>query len=147
LDCRWSEAKPRRPADNIPPGDYILAAASRDRTEPDVALLPIVVDGVDLDNVSLSGSTGGTVSGQVLAEDGSVPTVAPRLRITVLERATGQPDPMVVGAQQNSGQVNEDGSFSVKAVFGRSRLRVTLPDEWALKAVLHNGQEIAEQPD
>jgi hypothetical protein len=130
---------------NIPPGDYILAAASRDRTEPDVALLPIVVDGVDLDNVSLTGSTGGIVSGQVLSEDGSVPKVAPRLRITVAERATGQPDPMVASAAVNSGQVNEDGSFSVKAVFGRSRLRVTLPDEWAVKAVLHDGQDIAEQ--
>lgn len=130
---------------NIPPGEYILGATTPNRSEPDVALLPIVVDSMDIDNVSLTGSMGGTVTGQVLGEDGSVPSI-PRLRVTVLESATGQSDPMIVGAQRNLGLVGDDGKFTVNAVFGRSRLRVTLPDDWAVKAVLHDGQDIAEQP-
>lgn len=133
---------------NVSPGEYKLEASSgRDSSEPDVAVQPIVVDGVDIDNVSLTGSAGGTVTGQVLADDGSAPSI-PRLRVTVSERTSGQPDPMVVGAFKNPGVglVNADGTFSINGVFGRSRLRVTLPDDWAVKAVLRDGLDIAEQP-
>jgi carboxypeptidase family protein len=130
---------------NIPPGEYILAAATRDTSDPDVARLPIVVDSMDIADVSLTGSIGGIVTGQVHSEDGSVPSI-PRLRVTILERATGQPDPMIAGAQLSQALIGGDGTFTVKAVFGRSRLRVTLPDDWAVKAVLHDGQDIAEQP-
>jgi hypothetical protein len=107
----------------------------------------LVVDGVDIDNISLAGSAGGSVSGTVLTEDGTAPDI-PRLRIVVSERATGQPDPMVLGAFRNPGfgQVSPDGTFSINGIFGRTRLRVTLPDEWGLKAVLHDGRDIADQP-
>ncbi|MGH9141274.1 MAG: MSCRAMM family protein, partial [Vicinamibacterales bacterium] len=97
---------------NIPPGEYILGAATPDRSEPDVALLPIVVDSIDIDNMSLTGSMGGTVTGQIHGEDGSVPSI-PRLRVTILERATGQPDPMIVGTQRSSGLIGDDGTFTV----------------------------------
>ena len=133
---------------NVPPGEYTLSASTaRDSSEPDVALLPLVVDGVDIDNISLTGSAGGSVSGTVLTEDGTAPDI-PRLRIVVSERATGQPDPMVLGAFRNPGfgQVSPDGTFSINGIFGRTRLRVTLPDEWGLKAVLHDGRDIAEEP-
>jgi hypothetical protein len=97
--------------------------------------------------VSLTGSAGGTVTGQVLEDEGRAPDI-PRLRITVSERVSGQPDPTVLGAFRNPGvgQVNADGTFSINGVFGRARLRVTLPDDWAVKAVLHDGIDIAEQP-
>jgi hypothetical protein len=133
---------------NVPPGEYkIQAAFGRDNPNHDVAVLPIVVDGVDVGNVSLIGSVGGTVTGQVLTEDGTVPAI-PRLRITVTDRTSGQPDPMVVGAFRNPGsaEVGADGTFSISGVFGRSRLRAMLPDEWAVKAVMHDGRDIAELP-
>jgi hypothetical protein len=55
---------------------------------------------------------------------------------------------MVAGAFRNAGsaEVNADGTFSINGVFGRSRLRTTLPDEWAVKAVMHDGRDIAELP-
>jgi protocatechuate 3,4-dioxygenase beta subunit len=134
---------------NVPPGEYTLTASSagRDTPEPDVANLRFVVDGVDIDNISLTGSAGGSVTGRVLTEDGAMPDI-PRLRIIVSEWASGQPDPSVLGAFKNPGigQVGADGAFSIHGVFGRARLRVTLPDEWGLKAVLHEGRDIAEQP-
>jgi protocatechuate 3,4-dioxygenase beta subunit len=133
---------------NVPPGEFTLEAVSRrDSAEPDAALLPVVVDGVDIDNLSLTGSAGGTVIGQVITEDGAAPAL-PRLRISVTERTSGQPDPALLGAFRNPGSadVNADGTFTIKGVFGRSRLRLTLPDGWALKAVLHDGRDIAELP-
>ena len=133
---------------NVPPGEFVLGAASgRDSTEPDVAMLPVVVDGVDIDNLSLTGSAGGTVTGQVLTEEGAAAAI-PRLRITVAERTSGQPDPMVLGAFRNPGfaELKEDGTFSIVGVFGRSRLRITLPEDWAVKAVLHDSRDIAELP-
>ena len=33
------------------------ASSGRDTSEPEVAILPITIDGVDVDNVSLTGST------------------------------------------------------------------------------------------
>jgi hypothetical protein len=133
---------------NIPPGDYVLSAVSgRDTGEPDVARLPVTVDSVDLDNISLNGSAGGTVTGQVATDEGTVPDI-PRLRVTLLEYSTGQPSPTVLGAFRNPGasDVKADGTFSVTGVFGQSRLRVTLPDAWAVKAVLLDGRDVAEQP-
>ena len=133
---------------NVPPGEFTLEAVSRrDSAEPDAALLTVVVDGVDIDNLSLTGSAGGTVVGQVITEDGAAPAL-PRLRISVTERTSGQPDPALLGAFRNPGSadVNADGTFTIKGVFGRSRLRLTLPDGWALKAVLHDGRDIAELP-
>lgn len=133
---------------NVPPGEYkVQASSGRDNPNTDVAVLPIVVDGVDVDNVSLIGSAGGTVAGQVLTEEGAPPAI-PRLRITVTDRTSGQPDPMVLGAFRNPGaaEVGLDGTFTINGVFGRSRLRTTLPDEWAVKAVMHDGRDIAELP-
>jgi hypothetical protein len=134
---------------NVPPGDYVLGASTGNNApEPNVALLPITVDGTDLTNLELVGSGGGSLSGQVLADDGSVPSI-PRLRITVSEYARGQASWVVVGAFRNGGfaEVGSDGTFSMNGVFGRSRLRLRgLPDEWAVKAVLHDGRDIAEAP-
>src|SRR5437867_9849655 len=104
---------------NVAPGEFTLEArAPRDSAEPDVALLPIVVDGVDIDNLSLTGSAGGTVTGQVLTEEGGAPAI-PRLRVSVTERTNGQPDPMLLGTFKDPGSadVNADGTFSIKGVF------------------------------
>ena len=134
---------------NVPPGEYVLGASTgRDVAEPSVALLPIVVDGTDVSNIDLIGSSGATVSGQVLADDGTVVSI-PRLRFAVTQYSRGQASPMVMGSFRNpgSGEVGEDGRFTIDGVYGGSRLRLLgLPDEWAVKAVMHDGRDVAEAP-
>jgi len=134
---------------DVPPGEYVLGSMTgRDSADPEVAMLPLAVDGPDIDNVVLTGSGGGTVSGQLLTEEGTIPAI-PRLRVRVAEFSTGQPSPLVVGAFRNAGgsEVDDAGTFTVNGVFGRSRLRLLgLPDTWAVKAVLHEGRDIAEAP-
>jgi len=132
--------------DSVPPGEYVLAtSAGRDTPEPQVALTDITVDGVDIDNVVLTGSAGGTVAGRVITDEGAVPDL-PRLRVTIMERMSGQPSPFVVGAFSQSGLVDADGSFTVKGVFGRSWLSLSLPDAWMVKSVTRDGRDIIGSP-
>src|SRR5262249_30324380 len=52
---------------DVSPGAYVLSASRQD-TNPEVARMPIVLDGVDLGGLTLTGSAGGTVSGRVVIE-------------------------------------------------------------------------------
>ena len=133
--------------ENVPPGDYVIGTATgRDVPEPQVALADITVNGTDIDNIALTGSAGGTVSGRVVTEEGAVPDL-PRLRVSIAERITGQPSPLVVGTfSGQSALVAPDGAFAVKGVFGRSWLTVTVPDGWMVKSVAHNGRDITGSP-
>jgi hypothetical protein len=135
----------------IPPGEYKLEAARPADEEsgsgPEVAIMPIVVNGSDVENVILSGSSGGTVSGRVTTDTGAAPRL-PRLWITIMERQLGQPDPLLFGIFQSPGasQVGEDGTFSVPGVFGSPRFDVSLPEGWMVRAILHDGRDITDRP-
>lgn len=134
---------------DVAPGEYKVRASSRDSVNAgaEVAIVPITVDGVDIDDVALTGSAGGTVSGQVVVEGDPLPK-STRVRITIVERTLGQPDPMLVGfSGAANGQVKDDGTFVVNNVFGPARIEVAnLPDEWAVRAILHDGQDITDAP-
>jgi protocatechuate 3,4-dioxygenase beta subunit len=137
---------------NVPPGDYVLSAENGigSTDSPEVALLAIVVDGADADNLVLTGSAGGTISGQILTDGGTLPK-APPLRIQVIEPGIGQPSPVLLGAFRGAdsgapgfAQVTDNGTFTVQHVFGRARFNVTAPTGWAVKAILHNGEDITD---
>jgi protocatechuate 3,4-dioxygenase beta subunit len=132
---------------NVPPGEYMVAASRpANSADPQVAMLPITVDGVDIENVSLTGSSGGTVTGHVITEDGTAPDL-PHLAVSITERVTGQPSPLALGAfGLPSSEVGDDGAFSIKGVIGRPWLSVRLPESWAVKAVLHNGRDLMDSP-
>jgi protocatechuate 3,4-dioxygenase beta subunit len=134
-------------ASNVPPGDYVIGTSNgRDTPDPQVALMPLHVEGIDVDGISLIGSSGGVVSGRVLTEDGTVPDI-PRLSVTVGERMIGQPSPILLGAfGPPFSEVSSDGTFSVKGVVGRARLTVRLPQNWAVKLVLQDGHDITDAP-
>jgi hypothetical protein len=42
--------------------------------------------------------------------------------------------------------VEDDGSFYVGGLFGRTRIRATLPDGWMLKAVFRDGRDVTDEP-
>jgi hypothetical protein len=112
-----------------------------------VAILPIAIDSADLTDVALLGSPGGTVIGRVITDAGVPPTI-PQLRVTLAVPQAGQADPSLIGAFRNPGssEVAADGTFIIKGVFGRSRIRLTLPDEWMVKAITHDGRDVTDQP-
>jgi protocatechuate 3,4-dioxygenase beta subunit len=129
---------------NVPPGDFKLAAATRE-DPPEVAIQPIVMDGMDVDNIALIGSNGGTVTGTVVTDDANVKP-PPRLRIRLARRMMGQEDPTLLGVFQSSGaaQSSDDGTFTIDNVFGPARFDVSMPDGWAVKAIVAGGRDITD---
>jgi hypothetical protein len=138
---------------NIPPGEYVLSANTGPGNDsPEAAVLPIVIDGTDIDNVVLTGSAGGTITGRIVTEGGRLPKT-PAVRIQVTEPFFGQPSPVLLGTFRGSdsgvagfGQAADDGTFTIQHVFGRARFKVTVPNGWALKAIVHNSQDVADAP-
>jgi Carboxypeptidase regulatory-like domain len=131
---------------DVAPGDYVLVANQQD-PDPEIASMPIVVDGADL-NVTLTGSAGGTVSGRAVLDEG-VTAKMPRVSIRISERYLGQPDPTMLGTFRNRYtpvDTSADGGFSVAHVLGPSYVDVTLPDGWAVKAVTQGGRDITDAP-
>ena len=112
---------------------------------PEVAIAAIFVDGNDLENVALTGSSGGTVSGRVVIE-GETPPKMSAVNVAVREPLRNQPNPNVLGLQRgrNAPSVKEDATFTIENVFGNARFQVTLPDGWMLKAVMHDGRDISD---
>jgi hypothetical protein len=111
-----------------------------------VALATINVEGADIDNLTLTGSSGGTVSGRVVVEDGGQAPKASLMRVSIAAPFRNQPSPALLGAFKDFGSspVKEDGTFAVGHVFGRARIQVTVPDGWMVKSVTREGRDISE---
>src|SRR5206468_10368665 len=50
---------------NVPPGEYKVVARGSGDKGPEMMAVPIVVNGVDIDNLSLTTAAGGTIAGQI----------------------------------------------------------------------------------
>lgn len=132
---------------NVTPGEYRLSAGRQagDPTgEPEIAEMTIVVDSADIENVSLTGSVGATVSGRVIAEGATQPKWS-SVRVDVRQPLRNQPSPGVL-TFRNSGSATakEDGSFVVEHVFDRARFQVSLPEGWMVKSISQGGRDIAD---
>jgi len=135
---------------NVPPGEYTISASRREGDPlgpPEVAIATIFVDGNDIDNLTLTGSAGGQVSGRVIVE-GEAPPKMSSVVVAVRPLLRNQPSPVILGLQRSNREpgVKEDGTFVAENVFGRARFVVTLPDGWMLKAVTREGGDIADAP-
>ncbi len=137
-------------ATNVPPGEYKLVA-SRMPNDPlgaEIALMDIVVDGTDLENLLLTGSTGGTVSGRIVIDGGAAPPTMSKINVFLAEPFRVQPPPSLLGAFKDFGMsaVQEDGTWSVAHVFGRARFRVGVPEGWMVKAIIRDGKDVSDAP-
>lgn len=133
---------------NVPPGEYSLQASrlSNDPLGPEVALTTINVEGTDIENVMLIGSSGGTVSGRVVTEDGGAGPKMSAIRVSVAQPLRNQSSPALLGAFKDFGSapVKDDGTFSVSHVFGRTKFQVTVPEGWMLKSMMRDGRDIID---
>lgn len=139
---------------NVAPGEYRLGTSttidSATSTTPihEAARIPLVItDGADVTGVTLTTSAGWSVSGRIVTEDGSIPSLA-RDRIRILGRLVdGDMNPRTGDfIAADSGRVKEDWTFLTTNIFGLARIRATLPDGWAVKSILHEGHDIADTP-
>jgi protocatechuate 3,4-dioxygenase beta subunit len=132
---------------DVMPGEYTLRVLVRSGigTPAELAMMPITIDGVDLD-VAVTTSNGWTATGQVVTDSGSAGRV-PRDRIFISSRATIPGGPSSVSDNPlGPGRVRPDSSFFVDSIFGQARLVVSVPNGWMVKAILHNGLDVAGKP-
>lgn len=135
---------------NVPPGDYklvmryVVRAPEGTRVQ-EAGTLFVPVNGADIRNLRFASSRGGTIAGTVVADSGVLPD-AVRRQIRIVSRPLVEDADLKVGGFDDSGEVNDDGSFYVGGVFGRSRIRASLPEGWMLKAVLRDGRETTDDP-
>jgi hypothetical protein len=133
-------------ATNVPPGQYRLVASrmSNDPLGPEVALTMIDVEGADVDNLALTGSSGATVNGRIVIDGDAAPPKMSAISVYIAEPLRNQPSSALLGAFKDfgSGTVQDDGTWSVPHVFGRSRFRVSVPEGWMVKAILLDGRDV-----
>lgn len=125
----------------VPPGEYKLQA-----TGPQESVwLPIALNGVDK-RVTLTTSAGGSVSGRVVI-DGDAPAGLRKnqMSVSAVSLATRSGMSMTGGAVLRQ-SINDDWTFSVTGVVGAARLRVTLPEGWAVKAIVQGDRDITDAP-
>ena len=128
---------------NVPPGEYELGLSTGNpvNREGETGRMSVIIDGTDIDHLRLITSAGWSVAGQIITEDGTAPSFPPtRARIG---------SQLVYDARAASagvGTVNEDWTFSIRAILGPARLFATVPDGWMVKAIRRNDREISEMP-
>jgi hypothetical protein len=130
---------------NVSPGSYTLVANAppfgADAT-PETASMPLTVGNEDLGGLQLVTGRGATVSGRIVAAEGSSGSLN-----TEGLMVTGQPVRFQPMMGMRPGRVEADGSFKIVGANGRVVIRMAqLPQTWMLKAVSLNGTDITDTP-
>src|SRR5205814_3548001 len=122
----------------LAPGDYKLSV----RTTVDIGGIAVqesagavvMVAGVDIDNFSLITSSGWTINGVLSTASGEPVPATVRERTRVVARSLSS-DILSMGpptTTPDNGRVTETSTFAVAGLYGPTRLRVNLPDDWVV---------------
>jgi hypothetical protein len=125
---------------NIPPGSYLLnvLGPSVGATPPEVASMPLVVDGSDITGLTIVTGSGAAVQGTVLSDNGMKLPDA-RIRVTAVPAESSQATFMP------RGDVNTNGTFELAGLLGVYNFRFeSLPAGWTVKSVTANGIDISD---
>ncbi|MBI2188742.1 MAG: carboxypeptidase regulatory-like domain-containing protein [Acidobacteria bacterium] len=147
---------------NVAPGSYMLMASNggpglRGGGSGDIEIgtLPIAVAGDDVTGVTVVTGRGATLTGTVVAAQGSNATLT-RTNLQVVTQVVdgglggfggfpglgGGPGPF--GGGRN---VAEDGTFTLTNLFGSRLVRLNgLPQEWMLESVIVDGRDVTDRP-
>ena len=109
--------------------------------ELDIASMPLTVGGEDVTGISLMTSKGASLSGNVVAAEGSAAKLSTNAIQIVAQGAQFLPGPL----GNRPAQVDADGTFTLTGLIGQKFIRVNgLPQEWTLKSVTFNGQDVTD---
>lgn len=134
---------------NVTPGTYTLTVNTAmgmgpGSDEAEFATMRITVGNEDLSGINLMTHKGATVTGAVVAAEGSAGTLN-TAGVTVMQQPARFG--MMMGMAMRPGRVEADGTFRIAGVNGERLFRVNgLPPNWMLKAVLLNGADITDKP-
>jgi hypothetical protein len=149
---------------DVPPGDYVLQVkASSGRggggrggdtpapgragglSEPEVRWMAVTGAGQDVTNITLVTAPGVTATGRVVFEGGATPP-ANSFGIRALSVAPGG---MNLPPPNGNARVQPDGTFELRGLMDRRRLRVRVTTgtpltEWFLKSVTVGGKDVTD---
>ena len=132
---------------SVLPGEYVLQALQLNQgpgpgTAPtDLATLPLTVGAEDINAVKLVMSKGGTARGRFVGEDGRPPQSLHPSAVTV----TAIPLQTAPFAGNRGTIPDDDWSFEMTGVRGRSRILVRPPPAWQVKSMTHNGEDVTDR--
>lgn len=132
---------------NVPPGQYIIRA-DRGRknasTEDEFGVLPVIVSGSDLLDLTVQTSTGSSIAGRIVFDTfDRAKTPSPGS----IELSPMPVDFDVAPASVAVAHVREDWAFEMNGINGPRRLQLLrAPAEWTLKEIRVNGIDVTDQP-
>jgi hypothetical protein len=130
----------------VAPGEYWLSARpsgtfleAKEASNP----VKVVVVSADVGNVTLAMTAGVVIEGQIVTDEGAVPTLpVRRLRMTALPESLD-----MTGGMAPRGDVKDDWTFRIENVRGAVLFRTsgTIGPGWRLRRVLYRGRDITEE--
>jgi len=108
-----------------------------------MATMPLTVANEDVTGLTVVASRGASLSGNVVAAEGSVAKLSTNQIQIAAQSANGQFLPGPLGNRPT--RVEDDGTFVLTGLTGEKFIRVNgLPQEWTLKAVMFNGVDVTD---
>jgi len=109
----------------------------------EMASIPLSVTNEDVSGLTVVTSKGASLSGSVIAAEGSVAKLSTNQIQVVAQPANGQFLPGPLG--NRPARVDADGTFMLTGLTGQKFIRVNgLPQEWTIKAVILNGVDVTD---
>jgi len=109
----------------------------------EMATIPLTVGNEDVTGLTVVASRGTSLSGNVVAAEGSVAKLNTNQIQIVAQSANGTFLPGPLGNRPT--RVEDDGTFVLTGLSGQKFIRVNgLPQEWTLKAVMFNGVDVTD---
>jgi len=136
---------------NVPSGNYRLIVRQTrpfvpgpgPQTDPgEMASMPLTIAGADLDGVMVMTTSGVTIAGQVVFEQGPPSPMPGQMRVMAM---VGNPDEMSGLQSPQPALVKPDLTFTMKGLLGEFMLRASAPNQY-LKSVTVGGQDITDSP-
>jgi hypothetical protein len=136
---------------NVPPGNYRLIVRQTRPFVPgpgpqtdlgEMASMPLTIVGADVDNLMVMTSSGVTITGQVVFEQGPPSATSGQVRVMA---TVGNPDEMSGLQSPQPAIVKPDLTFTMKGLMGEFLLRTGAPNQY-LKSVTLGGEDITDTP-
>ena len=105
--------------------------------------MPLTVGSDDITGLSVVSAKGASLSGSIVAAEGS----AAQLNTGSLQVAAQALQPLPGPFGNRPARVEADGTFVLSGLVGQRFIRVNgLPQNWTVKAITYNGQDITDTP-
>jgi hypothetical protein len=121
---------------NVPPGSFTLDVVGprTGSAPPEVASMPLMVNGQDIGGLQITTGAGGRISGSMVS-DGIAPLPAATTRITAVPSRGFVPTAVVNGS----------GTFEFEGLLGVYTLRFeSLPNGYMIKSIMANGVDVSD---